>query len=117
MRKPRHIIAGFALTALALVGCSKDLVADKQGNIVTVTIDGNPVKISAGGMFDDYLTTPAGLKDYYDAVYQVVVRALFAKDEQSAKRTEIYDKAVLRVNEVKDTRRMLQKVVATTTMS
>jgi len=102
MRKPRHIIAGFALTALALVGCSKDLVADKQGNIVTVTIDGNPVKISAGGMFDDYLTTPAGLKDYYDAVYQVVVRALFAKDEQSAKRTEIYDKAALRVKEVKE---------------
>lgn len=102
MRKPRHVIAGFALTALALVGCSKDLVADKQGNIVTVTIDGNPVKITAGGMFDDYLTTPAGLKDYYDAVYQVVVRALFAKDEQSAKRTEIYDKAALRVKEVKE---------------
>lgn len=53
-------------------------------------------------MFDDYLTTPAGLKDYYDAVYQVVVRALFAKDEQSAKRTEIYDKAALRVKEVKE---------------
>ncbi len=112
MRKPRHIIAGFALTALALVGCSKDLVADKEGNIVTVTIDGNPVKITAGGMFDDYLTTPTGLKDYYDAVYQVVVRALFAKDEQSAKRTEIYDKAVLRVNEVKDNVKELEEKFA-----
>ncbi len=104
MRKPKHLIAGFALTALTLVGCSSNLVADNEGNIVTVTIDGNPtpVKITAGGLFDDYLTTPQGLKDYYDAVYEVVVRALFARDEQSAKRTEYYDTARLRVNEVKD---------------
>lgn len=102
MRKPKHIIAGLTLAALTLTGCSKALVADKNGNIVTVTIDGNPVKITAGGMFDDYLTSPQGLKDYYDAVYQVVVRALFAKEEQKTERTEIYDKAALRIKDVKE---------------
>lgn len=102
MRKPKHIIASLTLAALTLTGCSKALVADKNGNIVTVTIDGNPVKITAGGMFDDYLTSPQGLKDYYDAVYQVVVRALFAKEEQKTERTEIYDKAALRIKDVKE---------------
>ncbi len=103
MRKPKHIIAGFALTSLLLVGCSKDLVASKEGNIVTVTIDGNPVKVTASGTFEDYLKKPQGLKDYYDAVYQVVVRALFEREEQATKRAEAYSAAGLRVNEVKET--------------
>jgi parvulin-like peptidyl-prolyl isomerase len=102
MRKPKRIIAGLALSALLLTGCSKDLVADKKGNIVTVTIDGNPVQINAGDMFEDYLKSSDGLKDYYDAVYEVVVRALFNKEEQTTERTEIYDIAALSVNDVKE---------------
>ena len=88
MRKPRHFIAGLALSALLLVGCSKDLVADKNGNIVTVTIDGNPVHINAGDMFEDYFKSSDGLKDYYDAVYEVVVHALFEEEKQATERTE-----------------------------
>ncbi|OQC10757.1 MAG: Chaperone SurA [Tenericutes bacterium ADurb.Bin087] len=102
MRKPRHFIAGLALSALLLVGCSKDLVADKNGNIVTVTIDGNPVHINAGDMFEDYFKSSDGLKDYYDAVYEVVVRALFEEEKQATERTEIYDIAALGVNDVKE---------------
>lgn len=102
MRKPKHIIAGLALTSLLLVGCSKELVASKEGNIVTVTIDNKEIKISAGGLFDDYLQTPAGLKDYYDAVYQVVVRALFEREDQASKRAEAYTEATLKVNLVKE---------------
>lgn len=103
MRKPKHIIAGLALTTLLLTGCSNDLKKSKDGNIVTVTIDGNPVKVTAGGNFDEYLKTPQGLKDYYDAVYQVVVRALFDSEEQATKRAEAYSDAALRVKEVKET--------------
>lgn len=103
MRKPKHIIAGLALSSLLLVGCSTDLVKSKDGSIVTVTIDGNPVKITASGNFDKYLNTPQGLKDYYDAVYQVVVRALFERSEQATKRAEAYSDAALRVKEVKET--------------
>ena len=103
MRKPKHIIAGLALTTLLLTGCSNDLKKSKDGDIVTVTIDGNPVKVTAGGNFDEYLKTPQGLKDYYDAVYQVVVRALFEKEEQATKRAEAYSDAALRVKEVKET--------------
>lgn len=67
-----------------------------------MTIDGNPVQINAGDMFEDYLKSSDGLKDYYDAVYEVVVRALFNKEEQTTERTEIYDIAALSVNDVKE---------------
>lgn len=103
MRRRKTTISIAALTALSLVtGCSSNLVADKNGNVITMTIGGEVVTIAGTKVLDNYLKTPAGLKSYYDAVYEVVVRELFEQPNQATKRNDIYNKAKRDVESTKE---------------
>lgn len=98
MRRRKATISIAALTALTLItGCSSNLVEDKNGNVLTMTIGDKTVSIKADDLLDDYLQTQTGLKSYYDAVYEVVVRELFEQSDQTANRNEAYDKAEVEV--------------------
>lgn len=101
MKNPKRIIVLLGLAALTLSGCQKDLVLSDKGNIVTVTKDDKEIPLLIDSIFDEYLNEADGLRAYYDAVYEVVVRELF-EDNQKEKRKEIYDRAELRVKDVKD---------------
>lgn len=98
MRRRKTTISIAALSALTLItGCGSNLVKDKNGNVITMTIGDKTVSIKADDILGNYLESEAGLKSYYDAVYEVVVRELFEKDEQKANRKEAYDKAEVEV--------------------
>ncbi len=101
MKKPKRIIALLGLTALTLVGCEKDLIPSKNSDIVTVTIGEKEVPVPVDNLFDEYLYTADGLLSYYNAVYEVVVRELFEQN-QTEKRKELYDRAELKVKDVKE---------------
>ena len=103
MRRRKTTISIAALTALTLVtGCSSNLVEDKNGNVITMNIGDEVVTIAASDLLDDYLQTTAGVKSYYDAVYEVVVRELFEKPSQATKRNDIYNKAKRDVESTKE---------------
>lgn len=98
MRRRKTTISIAALTALTLItGCSSNLVEDTNGNVLTMTIGDKTVSIKADDLLDDYLQSQTGLKSYYDAVYEVVVRELFEQSDQTANRNEAYDKAEVEV--------------------
>ncbi len=103
MRRRKATISIAALTALTLItGCSGNLVEDKNGNVITMTIGDETVQIAAGDLLDDYLGTTAGVKSYYDAVYEVVVRELFEKSSQATTRNDIYNQAKRDVESTKE---------------
>ena len=103
MRRRKATISIAALTALTLVtGCSSNLVEDKNGNVITMSIGDQVVSIAGSELLDDYLKTPAGLKSYYDAVYETVVRELFEQPTQATKRNDIYNKAKRDVESTKE---------------
>lgn len=103
MRRRKATISIAALTALTLItGCSSNLVADKNGNVITMNVGDRVVTIAASDLLDDYLKTTAGVKSYYDAVYEVVVRELFEKPSQATKRNDIYNKAKRDVESTKE---------------
>ena len=103
MRRRKATISIAALTALTLVtSCSGNLVKDKNGNVITMTIGDEIVNIAADGLLDDYLNTTNGVKSYYDAVYEVVVRELFEQSSQATKRNDIYNKAKRDVESTKE---------------
>lgn len=101
MKNPKRIIVLLGIATLALTGCNKDLIVSDKGNIVTVTKDDKELPLLIDSIFDEYLNEADGLSAYYNAVYEVVVRELFEKNQQT-KRKEIYDRAELRVKDVKD---------------
>jgi len=103
MRRRKTTISIAALTALTLItSCSGNLVGDKNGNVITMTIGDQVVTIAASDLLDDYLKTPNGVKSYYDAVYEVVVRELFEKGNQATKRNDVYNKAKRDVESTKE---------------
>ncbi len=101
MKKPKRIIALLGLATLVLTGCDKSLVKGVDSDIVTVTVGDKTVPLKVDDLFDDYLDEADGLLSYYNAVYEVVVRELF-ETKQIEKRNELYDKADLKVKDVKD---------------
>lgn len=102
MKKRSITIALTAFASLAtLAGCSKP-VTPKDGYLLSMSgKDGETVSISAEEFFNKYLKTKAGIKGYYDALYEVVVRELF-ESKLVTKRAELYEEAKQKVASAKE---------------
>ena len=61
---------------LTLVGCSGiSQITDDQGNQVIVTL-GDGTTYTANDLFDNYSSSETGASQYFEAVYDVLVRAV-----------------------------------------
>jgi hypothetical protein len=63
--------------------------------------NGETVSLSAEDFFNNYLKSRTGIKSYYDALYEVVVRELF-ETKLTTKRAELYDEATQKVESAKE---------------
>lgn len=102
MKKRSITVALTALAALTtLSGCNSG-VEKKDGYLLTMTgKNDETVSLSAEDFFNDYLKSRTGIKDYYDALYEVVVRELF-EVKLVTKRAELYEKAKDKVASAKE---------------
>lgn len=102
MKKRYLTVALTSLAALtALSGCSNSLTKN-EGYLLTMTGEnGETVSLSAEDFFNNYLKSRTGIKSYYDALYEVVVRELF-ETKLTTKRAELYDEATQKVESAKE---------------
>ena len=78
MKKRRLALTVTVLTSLAvLAGCGEP-VKKNEGVILTVTTESGVKEIKADDLFSEYKTSTDKISTYYDAIYEVYVRSLFA---------------------------------------
>lgn len=66
------------VSIVALVGCDIKQLTDKDGNQIIVTL-GDGTNYTANELFKNYSKTSTGASQYYNAVYDVLIRAVQPK--------------------------------------
>lgn len=77
MKKRLLTLSMVSLLTLGLASCnnlSSKIDKDGQEVIVSIKIDGNEVNYTADDLLNQYATTETGVKAYYNAIYDVLVR-------------------------------------------
>ena len=74
------------VSIVALTGCDVSQLKDKDGNQIIVKL-GDSMSYTANELFDHYSDTSAGTSQYFNAVYDVLIRA--AQDKTTAIEQEV----------------------------
>ena len=77
MKKRLFTLSMVSLLALGLTSCNnikKSTTEDGKEIIVTINVDGKDVNYTADDLLNQYASTETGVKAYYNAIYDVLVR-------------------------------------------
>lgn len=91
------------LSVVALSSCDA-LTRNNQGYVLTMTgPDGTIINYTADEFYSQFKTNATGVKQFYDAITEVIIRNEIEKPENAAVKAEIMEKAANKVSGVKET--------------
>ena len=91
------------LSVVALSSCDA-LTRNNQGYVLTMTgPDGTIINYTADEFYSQFKTSANGVKQFYDAITEVIIRNEIEKPENAAVKAEIMEKAANKVSGVKET--------------
>lgn len=91
------------LSVVALSSCDS-LTRNNQGYVLTMTgPDGTIINYTADEFYSQFKTNANGVKEFYDAITEVIIRNEIEKPVNAAIKAEIMEKAANKVSGVKET--------------